>query len=389
MLLLSPRSSSGAGIALFASSIVVLGAAFFLWEARSQSASESSSLEGETLVAGSQSSTRFPPEKLPPSDSEAVMGLLRRSYQADNNLSYSADVQTIAMYGSQKMETKAHLVRAPRRLTVFYVSGDRRGLEGGYNERWFWRRESKTAPMKAYASVAYRPEEMAAQRFEQLILNYDGAAGREESVAGRLCDVVEVRRKQALPDTQGPSKRLWLDRETAITVRTDSFNYQGKLVQRSTLTNLQLQPKVSPGTFVPPQAMFAMAQKSSWNTEQLGNDHAKVANMTGLYPPKPSWLPAGFTFDSVGMQHASLEKGVPLAALSRYGDGLNIITIFAFKAPTRQTAAKTSSESDNSSCTFGAGAMAMRQMPNGVTLLAIADLPTPMLKRVLDNTRLR
>jgi hypothetical protein len=33
--------------------------------------------------------------------------------------------------------------------------------------------------------------------------------------------------------------------------------------------------------------------------------------------------------------------------------------------------------------------MAMRQMPNGVTLLAIADLPTSMLKRVLDNTRLR
>lgn len=395
MLLLSSRSSSGSGIALLASSVAVLGAAFFLWEARSQAASGASS--PEEGAAGLLSSTRLAHGNLPQSatysapgrDSEAALHLLRRSYQADNSLSYGADVLTTAMYGSQKMETKAHLMRAPRSLTISYLSGDRRGLEGGYNERWFWRRDSKTAPMQAYASVAYRPAEMAAQRFARLILNYNGTLVRDERVAGRLCDVVEVRRRQPLEGTKGPFKRLWLDRETSITLRSDSFNCQGNLVQRSTLIHLQLQPKFSSETFVPPQTMFAIARKSSWNTEELGNDRAKVAKMTSLYPPEPSWLPAGFAFDSVGMQHTSLAKGAPLAALSRYGDGLNVVTLFAFKTAPHSSNAKNASAKGDSSCTFGSGAMAMRQMPNGVTLLAISDLPTAMLKRVLDSTRLR
>lgn len=399
MLLLSSRSSSGSGIALLVTSAAVLGAAFFLWDARSQTASDASAT-GQAS-ADTQSSTRLPHGKPPGSalqgttsftpgrDSEKVMELLQRSYQADNNLSYSADVLATAAYGSKKMETRAHLMRAPRRLTIFYLSGDRRGLESGYNERWFWRRDSKTAPMRAYASVAYRPEEMAAQRFAQFTLNYGGTLVREERVADRLCDVVEVRRKQPLPNTKGPFKRLWLDRETAITMRADTFNSQGNLVQRSTLTNLQLQPKVPSGTFVPPQKMFAVARKTSWNAEELGNDRAKVAKMTALYPPEPAWLPAGFVFDSVGMQHTSIAKGAPLAALSRYSDGLNVITVFAFKTPPHASDAKSASPQGDSSCAFGVGAMAMRQMPNGVTLLAIADLPTPMLKRVVDSTRLR
>lgn len=393
MLLLSSRSSS-AGTALLASSIVVLGAAFFLWEARSQATDSDEVLqEGETAVIHSLKSTRFVDGKQTKNvsqnqSSKDVMELLRRSYLADNNLSYSADVVTTATYGSQKMETRAHLVRAPRRLTVSYRSGDRRGLEGGYNERWFWRRDSKDAPMRAYSSVAYRPAEMAALRFDQFIRNYGGEIVRSEQVAGRLCDVVEVRRNQPLEGTQGPFKRLWLDRETAITLRADAFNCQGKLVQRSTLTNLQLQPKVSPTTFVPPHKMFAIAQKSSWNTEELGDDRAKVVKMTGIHPPEPTWLPSGFVFDSVGMQRTSLAKGAPLASLARYGDGLNVITVFAFKTAAH-SAGKTDSVANDLSCTFGTGSMAMRQAPNGVTLIAIADLPTPMLKRILDNTRTR
>lgn len=361
-------SRSGSGLVLLAVSAAVLGAAVLLWETRSRAANIS--VENATF-ANNKSSTRLPAD---------ASALLKRSFQADHALRYSADVQISAMYGEHKMETRAHLMRAPRRLTVTYISGDRRGLEGGYNERWFWRRESKDAPMQAYASVAYRPAEMAAQRFALMTRNYRGTVLRRENVNARACDVVEVRRKQELPDTKGPFKRLWLDRESGLTLRADTFNCRGNLVQRSVVSNLKLQPEDSSQKFVAPAKMFAIAEKSDWKTEELGADRVKVAAMTKLSPPQPQWIPAGFAFDSVGMQRTSLAKNAPMAALSRYGDGLNVITIFVFQTPSK--AAKTP---DHISCTFGAGAMAMRETPGGLTLIAIGDLPTATLNRILDS----
>ncbi len=311
---------------------------------------------------------------------QAAVNLLRRSFNADTTLRYSANVQIAAMYGEHKMQTRAHLMRAPRRLTVTYLSGDRRGLEGGFNERWFWRREDKDAPIQAYAEVAYRPEEMAAQRFALMTRNYRGRILRRENIGDSVCDVVEIRRTQPLQNARGPFKRLWLDRQSGLTLRSDAYNYRGDLVQRSVLSNLQLAPAVQ--SFVQPAQMKAVALKTSWKNEELGANRAKVVAMTNLAPPQPTWLPAGFTFDSVGMQRTSLSKDAPVAALSRYGDGMNVITIFSFKTPAKKAESKTA---ERVSCTFGAGAMAMRETPGGLTLLAIGDLPTETLNRVLDS----
>ena len=392
-------------MALCAASAIVLGAAFMLWEARSQAA------QGDGDEHSGQSSTRIASHK-PQSGwhpTQAASQLLHRSFVADNASSYSADVTATAMYGVSKMQTRAHLMRAPRRLSITYLSGDRRGLMAGYNERWFWRREEKTAPMQAYASVALRPAEMAAQRFALLERNYDGAVVRRERIDGRNCDVVEVRRKQALENTQGPFQRLWLDKSTGLTMRTDAYNCWGNLVMRSALSNLQIAPPISSQTFVPPEQMKSIARKSSWKNEELGSDYAQVKAKTGIEPPQPSWLPTGFAFDSVGMHHASLAKGSPLTALSRYGDGLSVITIFAFKtkpssaAPSKsepnaksalnaKSAPKvdaTSKASQPVSCTFGASAMAMCETSNGLTLLVVGDLPTPMLVRILNSVSAR
>ncbi len=389
---LSSSRPSNSGLILCATSALVLGTAFLLWEVRSQAAQTENVEIGAANLASSTQNGGATVPIIAPTDSD-VAGLLRRSFVTDNTLTFSADAETTAMYGQRKMKTFAHLARAPRRLTISYLSGDRRGLTAGYNEHWFWRREGKAAPMQAYASVALRPDEMASQRFALMVRNYVGVSLRSERVYGRLCDVVELRRRQHLDGTKGPVKQLWLDRESGLTLRTDAFNCMGNLVLRSTLANLRLAPHKSSIAFVTPATMKGIAQKTSWKSEELGANRVKVEQMTGIEPPEPRWLPVGFSFDSVGLHRASFATGSPLSALARYGDGLNVLTVFAFKTPKPKTIvsnSKASPKPDSEiSCTFGAGAMAMRETSNGFTLVAVSDLPTPMLKRILESVSVK
>lgn len=370
---------SNSGLVLCAASLVVLGASFLVWETRSQAA-----LNESRNACALPSSTGNQPKTV---DSNQ---LLSRSFIADKTLSFSADSQTTAMYGERKMQTRAHLMRAPRRLTITYLSGDRRGLEAGYNERWFWRRDGKSAPMQAYAEVALRPDEMATQRFALAMSNYRGAWLKTDNVSGRTCNVVELRRKKPLKNARGPFKRLWIDTQSGLTLRTDAFNCNGDLVLRSVLSNVKVDAKMPTQAFVAPSQMIGIARRTSWTNQETGSDRAKVRAATGIAPPQPSWLPEGFAFDSVGMHNTSLAKGATTAALARYSDGLNVVTIFAFKtakpaASQSESAFASGAKSPTISCIFGAGTMAMRETPDGLSLIAIGDLPTPMLTRILDS----
>src|SRR4028118_2306295 len=103
------RSSSSSGIVLFATSAAVLAGAFLLWQTRSNlPASATTTPQPNTHVEQFRSEPR-------------ALDLLRRTYETDNTLRYSAISTTTAMYGAHKMESKARLMRAPRRLTIAYL----------------------------------------------------------------------------------------------------------------------------------------------------------------------------------------------------------------------------------------------------------------------------
>ncbi len=146
--------------------------------------------------------------------------------------------------------------------------------------------------------------------------------------------------------------------------------------------------------------------------EEMGAHFDKVAQKTGIEPPKPGYIPDGFELDSYGVHNCD-DPGQPyLAALTRYSDGINVLTIFAMKpldkvsptsassadganrsrtpaskeAATSKEAAKGGTESQ--ACNFGPGTMLMRDTKIG-RLLAVADLPPGILRRVLDSTDVR
>ena len=368
-----PTIKSSATPALLAASVVVTAAALFLRDAR---ASRLAAEAAATSSTQSESSTRFV------ADSRA-MRLLERTWRADNSLVYSAIFSTTAIYGARRMETKARLMRAPHRLSISYISGDREGLQVGFNERWYWRQDDNT-PMQAYVEVAKRPDQMALRRMETLKKNYGARLLQATVLNGKACDVVELRRLKTLDGAVGPTKRLWIERNTGLTIRTDSFNHQGKLVMRSQLSNLQVQrasdaSKTTLVKFVQPAQMAEVARTQPWIYEEMNDDYARAHKTVGIATPQVKEVPEGFVFDGVGTHRFdALDK--PTATFSRYSDGLNVITVFALKK------AADSTQENPSTCDFGTASMAMRQLADGTKLLAVGDLPVQTLQRVLDVT---
>ena len=277
----------------------------------------------------------------------------------------------------------AKLFRAPRKLSIHYIEGDGKGMQSGFNERWFWRQEGVSSPVQAYAEVAYRPDEMVAQRYEQLKKNYRATLMGTDDIDGRPARVVELTSLHApAASTRNPenlpARRLWLDEKSGLTLRQDTFDYRGKPIMKSVLSDVVLNPQFAPDVFMPPAMMAKAAKKSSWMAEEMADKAQQVAQKSGVEPPQPKFLPAGYSYDNVGLHRCS-PTGNEMAALTRYGDGLNVLTIFAL-APHKGDA-----KSGAQVCDFGHGTMAMRSTPQG-SLIAVGDLPPAVLQRVLAST---
>jgi negative regulator of sigma E activity len=326
--------------------------------------------------------------------------LLRRSHKADNGLQYSAISTTMAKYGRGEMNAVAEVVRAPDALFITYRSGERSGLHTGYNGKYFWRRDNAKAPLKAYAEVDVLPAQMAAMRLALTLKNYRLRLMAPEAVDGRAAEKVELRPRQMIDGARGPIKHLWIDQETGLTLRIDTWNHQRQLVMSETLSNLKLLTGIPAGTFAPtPDTLRKVAGEGSMLAQEMGNNVGRVAEVTGIRPPKPTWLPPGFEFENVGVHHCDNAGNPYRAALSRYSDGVNVLTIFAMK-PNTKNAAKGQTDpgqmnkgtaddniaKPNRACDFGPGTMVMRSTAQG-QLVAVADLPAQTLERVLASTK--
>lgn len=309
-----------------------------------------------------------------------AVSLLERSFRADNDLSYSAISHSIAFVGGKSVESVAKVTRAPRHLNIRVVSGQMSGSQSGYSERWFWR-QNPGQQMRPYAQVAQDAQQIAARRFDLLAENYGVQLGGKETVHGRPTQIVELRPINSVDGAKGPARRLYIDEETGLTLRIDAFNCALKPVTRSTLSDLNLKPAITPSTFEAPTTIMASLKDRNWQGEELAHDIASAAKKTGFMPPRPSYLPPGFKLDGYGVHRCLTTGTMQLAALSRYTDGLNTLSVFAFKPITPDI-----EKNMRGACDFGPGAMSSRE-DGGGRLMAMGDLPSKTLERVLASAK--
>jgi hypothetical protein len=393
-------NSSPFKCSLFWVSLVVVAAAAWLWNERQERHQEAAIAQAERRAA-----------KRGGRRAQYAASLLVRAFHADNYLTYAATSKTEVSMGDKKMSSLARLVHAPRRLSIMYVQGDYAGLQSGYNEQWSWRQVSTSQPMIPYAEMERQNTDMAARRFALMLRNYDVVSGPRTQLGGREAEVVEIHPFTPAEGAQGPAKKLWIDVKTGLTLRMQGFNYQMVPVMDSVLSSINLAPQIKNDTFVPPLKLREVARRRPWMAHESGEDEERIARLSGLFPPRPDAkvLPAGFEFDSCGAHRcdttANGKAAAPgcYAALSRFTDGLNTLTIFALHpdcAPIVATGDKTqdgskkaatpnaATQNTTQSCAFGTGTLVMRDTSQG-PLIAVADLPAPILRRVLDATTVR
>jgi negative regulator of sigma E activity len=254
-----------------------------------------------------------------------------------------------------------------------------------------------------------------------MLENYEAMHEGRTKLDGREVEVVQLRPFHPADGATGPSKKLWIDAKTGLTLRLQTFNHQMMPVMESFLTEVNFAPQITGETFVRPQQLQQVAQSTPWMGHDGGDDVQSVARLSGIYPPQPAAksLPAGFVFDSVGAHRCvacndgtsqntakSDNQSTCYAALSRYTDGLNTLTIFALrpecelastlaaetKGDARSKAEKAAANGDaprrDDICEFGTGTMVMHDTGGG-ELIAVGDLPAPILKRTLEATSIR
>jgi hypothetical protein len=370
---------------LFVVSTLILALALTLWVRRESPLYRS----GPSFAAapGAQLGPRSPRQ------TQQTAALLFRAFQADNYLTYNALSRTEVMFGKRSIVADARVTHTPQSLAISYVSGPHEGLHCGFNQLWFWRQEN-AAPMQAYAEVQHSPSEMATKRFALMLQNYMAERRGSATIDKRPVQIVDLRPFRPVPGAAGPAKRLWIDEQTGLTLRLETFNYEMKPVMRTTLTGVDEHPKIDGATMTSPAQIRQAAQQRPCVAQEEGNDRREAARRTGLWPPEPKYLPVGFQFDGVGMHHCQFSGSAYCAALSRYTDGLNTLTIFVVKHPliggaqggAAKSAAKPAEDNQNGpkTCDFGPGTVAMRSI-GFAQLVAVADLPAPELQRVLDS----
>ncbi len=352
----------------------MIGAAALLWLGKQpQSAPLTASTENASIESASDQNA----------DSPAALALLKRSTLADNTLSYSALSQTVAFMGGHSLTSNAKITRAPRHLSIETLSGADKGARSGYSQRWFWRRDAGKS-LVPYAEVKLPADEMAAKRLPLLIENYRVTFGATKKVDGRTAQAVEMRPKRSIDGAKGPARRLWVDQQTGLTLGIESFNCDLQPTSRSSLSKLQIAPAVTAVTlasFERPTAIFASLSTQNWQGEELGDDFIAASAKTGFAPPKPTFLPPGFKLDGYGVHRCRTTGTLQPAAFSRYCDGINTLTVFAFR-PVNENIAKNM----RGGCNFGPGALSSRES-NGGRLVAIGDLPAKTLAKVLASAQ--
>jgi len=189
-----------------------------------------------------------------------------------------------------------------------------------------------------------------------LLRNYQVVATGMETVAGREVQGYLIRPKRP----GNPSKRIWLDRESGLMLKSALRNWEGKPVVESEFRQIKIGrnlPEAASQCRLPPEPAPAPHPRPRLD----------------FTPVQPSYLPAGYQYQG---QEVIMARGRPTAHL-RYSDGLNTISLFEQQGagPARDLPARRN---------MGFSSFLYRRLGQ-MDAAVIGDLPPEELQRLMDS----
>ncbi|HET7266168.1 MAG TPA: polysaccharide deacetylase family protein [bacterium] len=159
------------------------------------------------------------------------------------------------------------------------------------------------------------------QFLPQLAANYDVRFAGAERVAGRPARIVDIQGR--LPGR--PRFTLWLDVETRLILRLESYGPAGALRETSAFLSVQLNPVLSAGLFiVSPPAGAHVQTRPSQAAPRAGLTIEEISRRVGFIPQLPAYLPPGYQFIR---SNVATIQGTPTATFV-FSDGVATIRLF-------------------------------------------------------------
>ncbi len=237
--------------------------------------------------------------------------VVRKAYSAEKTAVYAGTLSNTVYLQDRGQQSSVKMHRNRARSRMEYTSGPMRGDVVIDDGKAVYRLDQSSHTVY----VALSPP--ASDNVKLLLSNYNSVSLGTETVARRKCQVVRLE-----PNTSGnPKAKLWIDTQTGVVLRNDRYSYDGKPATKSVFTAIEFPSKMSAALFTPP----AQWKKVTITSDTSPLSVARIKAETGFEPLKPTYLPQGYVLEGYYNRHTG--SGRP-AAVIKYTDGLNSITIF-------------------------------------------------------------
>jgi outer membrane lipoprotein-sorting protein len=168
-------------------------------------------------------------------------------------------------------------------------------------------------PTRGEGGELLRPEQL-----RRALVSYEVRAMPSEPIAGRRSRRLEFSPRQG---GSRPRRRIWLDEETALILRTEVYGTDDRLSWLTVFEDLEYRPAFDAAVFtmrVPPGARVVEAgAESCVEPEEAGR-------IAGLPVALPAYLPAGFARQCIRARRHHDYGEIQVV----FGDGLSLLSLF-------------------------------------------------------------
>jgi len=210
----------------------------------------------------------------------------------------------------------------------------------------------------------------------QLLQNYTMRIVGEDVVAGQDALGVELRPKSA----SDRWKRVWIDRDRSVILVSEDLNRKGQVLRSTRYTQVRYLPpdqEPQPERFRPPENLIRQFATARPGDSSSRFTPAQLVKLVGFPIREPKWLPPGYRLEGAYQTPCGCDPHHQAVRLE-YRDGLNAISFFQCGHPTCRS---------NTNCFApdGNARMAVPYEQNGVSYLAVGDVPRADLERLIHS----
>lgn len=209
-----------------------------------------------------------------------------------------------------------------------------------------------------------------ARSLEGLPRGYRVSLGSEDRIAGR--DTVQVRIEPAAGDRYG--FRLWLDRETALLLRSELLDTAGSPLEIFQFVRIEIGAPIDP-------ALLEEPADDDLVKYDLAFEDAEPAGGERLVHWEASWLPEGFEMAAADVRRAaSQQEGV---ANMVFSDGLASFSVFLEPAPRGAALTHTARHG----ATIAVMRRVQAELPEPWRVTVVGEVPEETAERVAEHVR--